>query len=394
MTYDFQTLPNRRGTGSSKWEEMLADNPNLDSSIVPLSVADMEFVTPQPIKDALHALIEGTSLGYTGPTDAFFDACISWQQRRHGWAPEKEWIVTSPGVVPALYTAITAFTNPGDSVIVQPPVYYPFFSAVERTGRTLVRNPLVLDESGYSMDFKGLERLAGDAKAIIVSSPHNPVGRVWSEGELKQLLDICSAAGIYILCDEIHDDLIMPGYVHTTLLKLATPEQAKRIIVCTSCSKTFNLAGVQCSTIFIPDEGMRAAYEQAYQAQGHFTLNAFAYPALIAAYNECEGWLDELIGVLADNYALLCERLEGRLGGIRVHRLEGTYLPWVDFSAWNMTADERGRFLRDEASLYLDGGALFGDEGASFERFNIACPTQVLDHALERLAVAYTHLSR
>ncbi len=391
MTFDFETLPARRGTGSSKWDAMLSDDPTVGEDIVPLSVADMEFVTPQPIKDALHRLIDSTSLGYTDPTDAFFDAVISWQQRRHGWTPKREWIVTSPGVVPALYTAVRGLTEPGDGVIIQPPVYYPFTMAVERTGRTVLRNPLIKTDDGYRIDFEGLERLAnsGSAKAIILCSPHNPVGRVWTEEELGRLLAICSDVGLYILCDEIHNDLIMPGYTHRTLLSLATEEQAERILVCTSCSKTFSLAGTQGSTIFIPGEEMRSRYEAAHQSQGLFQLNAFAYAALTAAYNECEDWLDELIDVLARNYSLLVERLHGRLGGLRVLKLEGTYLPWVDFGAWGMDAELRERFLHHEARLYLDSGKMFGDEGADYERFNIACPTWVLEAALDRLEAAY-----
>ena len=181
----------------------------------------------------------------------------------------------------------------------------------------------------------------------------------------------------------------MPGHTHTTLLKLATPEQASRIVVCTACSKTFSLAGVQCSAIFIPSDDLRKRFLGAYSAQGHFQLNAFAYPALITAYNECEDWLDELIDVIWGNYLRLRERLDGRLGGLRVHPLEGTYLPWVDFSAWGMPADVREACLHEHAQLSLDSGAVFGEGGEAFERFNIACPAWVLDAALDRLEAAY-----
>lgn len=391
MEHDFTTLPDRRGTGSSKWEAMLADNPDVADDVIPLSVADMEFLTPTPIKAALHRLIDATALGYTDPTDGFYDACISWQERRHGWKPEKEWVVTSPGVVPALYTAVRACTDPGDGIIIQPPVYYPFSTAIEKTGRMLVENPLVCDGTSWRMDFEGLETLAHDArtKAIIVCSPHNPVGRVWTEEELARLIAICSDAGIYLLCDEIHNDLIMPGHMHRTLLSLASTDQARHIIVFTSCSKTFSLAGTQGSVAYIPGDGLRSAYKAAYEAQGLFQLNAFAYPALIAAYNECEGWLDELIGIVMRNYTLLEDRLDGRLGGLSVHPLEGTYLAWVDFSAWGMDCRLRERLLRTHAQLYLDSGALFGTGGASFERFNIACPTWALEAALARLEGAY-----
>ncbi len=391
MAYDFETLPARRGTGSLKWDAMLSDNPEVGEDVVPLSVADMEFVTPEPVKRALIDLVESTPLGYTSPTQAFFDACISWQRRRHGWAPEQEWIVTSPGVVPSLYTAVNAFSEPGDGIIIQPPVYYPFSMAVEQTGRTLVKNPLIRTAEGYRIDFAGLDRLAHErtAKAIILCSPHNPVGRVWTADELRRMLDICTDAGLYIICDEIHNDLVMPGYEHRTLLSLASAEQARRILVCTSCSKTFSLAGTQGSVIYIPHEQTRERYQAAYAAQGLFQLNAFAYPALIAAYNECAGWLDALIGVIVRNVALLEARLNGRLGGLSVEKLEGTYLPWVDFSAWRMDAEEREMFLHREAQLYLDSGRLFGDEGAQFERFNVACPTWVLEAALDRLEAAW-----
>lgn len=394
MPYDFETLPERRGTGASKWEAMLSDNPDLADDVVPLSVADMEFATPEPIKNALHRLIDETTLGYTEPTDAFYDSCIAWQERRHGWKPERDWIVTSPGVVPALFTAVRAFTDEGDGVIIQPPVYYPFSMAIERTGRTILRNPLIEVDGSYRIDFDSLDRIAHspEAKAIIICSPHNPVGRVWSEEELLRMVEICSDAGLVILCDEIHNDLILPGHVHHTLLKLATPEQARRIAVFTSYSKTFSLAGTLGSVIYIPDESLRKRFEDQHASEGFFGLNAFAFRSLIAAYDECEGWLDALIPVIDRNYRLLVDTLDGKLGGLRVIPLEGTYLPWVDFSAWGMDADDREMFLHKEAQLYLDGGAMFGEEGASFERFNIACPTWVLEDALERLSAAYERL--
>ena len=399
MAYDFTTRVDRTGCGASKWEGMFRACPDVPAGVVPLSVADMEFVEAPEIKQAVRDVAD-TVLGYTGPTDAYFETVTGWMKRRHDWDVERAWIKTSPGVVPALFQMVQAFTEPGDGVIIMPPVYYPFKMAIESTGRTVVENPLVLEADGtpdahYEIDFADLERKVADpaSKMIIVCSPHNPVGRVWTSDELRQLVEICLAHDVIIACDEIHNDLILPGHEHTTLAKVVPAEGLGRIAVCTAPSKTFNLAGLQCSNIIIPGEELRERYAKtSYSLTGQHGLNAFAYPVCAAAYNGCEAWLDELLDVLATNHQLMVDVLGQRAPQAHVFPLEGTYLQWVDFRYLGLDKDALERFMQDKARLFLDEGALFGVSGEGFERFNIACPTEVLAEALDRLCDALDEL--
>ncbi len=391
MPYDFTNRADRRSAGAYKWDDMLRRDPSVPEDVIPLSVADMELPNPPEVLEALHALLDEGPLGYTGPTDAFYEACISWQRRRHEWSPEREWIALSPGVVPAFHNAVRILSEPGDGIIVQPPVYYPFRSAIERNGRTVVDNPLVLDEDGYHIDFAGLERLAADPnnKALLLCSPHNPVGRVWGADELRRLVDICLANDVFIVSDEIHDDLIMPGHHHTTIANVLAADELPRVMVCTAPSKTFNLAGVQCSVIYIPDKGVRESFVAEFDklACGN-SLNIFAYRACTAAYTRCEGWLDELIGLIWHNYTALRDMFEQELPGVRVLPLEGTYLMWADFGCWGLADEELEAFMQREARLFLDEGHIFGAGGSGFERFNLACPTADIVAAGERLVAA------
>lgn len=396
MPYDFETLPNRRGLGSSKWDAMLAERSDLPQDVVPLSVADMELVNPPEVRRALHDLIEAGPLGYSSPTPRFFEACVSWQRRRHGWDPDPNWIVTSPGVVPALHNAVRTLTSPGDGVVIQPPVYYPFRMAVERSGRRVVENPLVERDGCYEMDLEDLARKAADPTVtmLILCSPHNPVGRVWTRDELRALLDICLANDVLVVSDEIHDDLIMPGHEHTTLMTLASEDEQRRLVVCVAPSKTFNLAGCQASVIYVPDERLRKAFADGYDALGMHHLNAFAYAATIAAYETGDQWLSELIDLVWENYRALASWADAQGLGLRAFPLEGTYLGWVDFRSLGLGADALERLMKDGALLWLDEGKLFGEQGAGFERFNLACPTRVLASALDRLEGALRGLGK
>ena len=398
MSHDFTTHVDRTNEGSFKWGEMIKSLPERPEDVVPLSVADMEFPTAEPIKRALHNLIDSSVLGYTGPTDAFYEACLGWQERRHGWKPQREWIVTSPGVVPALHMIVRALTKPGDGVIIQQPVYYPFVSAVERAGgRTVVDNALVLRDGRYQMDLDDLAAKAADPAntMLILCSPHNPVGRVWEPETLARVVDICTQNDVIVVADEIHDDLIMPGFEHTTIARVCDEAQLENLIVCTAPSKTFNLAGCQASLIYVPGEELRKRVQAEFDASSIWTLNCFAYTATTAAYNECEDWLDELIGIVWGNY----ERLRAfcaRHPELVCHDLEGTYLAWVDFNAWGLATDELERFMHEEALLFLDEGKLFGHAGDGFERFNLACPHDLFEAALGRLedAIARTGIDK
>ncbi|WP_321972028.1 MalY/PatB family protein [Paratractidigestivibacter sp.] len=387
MQYDFTARVNRRGVGAFKWDEMLSENPSVPEGVVPLSVADMELENPPEVRRALHDLIDAGPLGYTGATDRFTSACIDWQVRRHGWRPEADWIVTTPGVVPAVFCAVSQLTEPGDAVIIQPPVYYPFKRAVESAGRGLIENPLKEVGGRYEMDFDDLAEKAArpEAKMLILCSPHNPVGRVWEISELRRLIEICVANGVTIVSDEIHNDLIMPGNAHTTIASVMSPEEMKSLVVCTAPSKTFNLAGIQASVIYVPDAEFRARFKAGFEKLSLGGLNAFAYTATTAAYEQCEGWLSQLIDLVWTNFSRLVDWVAQSHPELDVAELQGTYLAWVDFRSWDLRDEELKAFMREEALLWLDEGDLFGEEGSGFERFNLACPTDVLEAALARL---------
>lgn len=390
--YDFTTFVDRTGTGSSKWDGMLRENPDVPSGVVPLSTADMEFVKPPQIAACLHRIADEAILGYTGPTDAYFESVTGWQRTRHGWDAPRDWIVPCPGVVPALYRAVELFTEPGDGVIVQPPVYFPFLHAAAYKDRHMVENPLVRNANGtYAIDFDDLERKAAqpDAKLILLCSPHNPVGRVWSAAELRRVADICLANDVFIVADEIHNDLILPGHAFTTLANVLSADEMAHAVVCTAPSKTFNLAGVQCSNIFIADEERRTAFKtHPFKQGGPFGLNALAYPLCTCAYNECAGWLDALCGVLDDNRRLVEGFLARELPQIVPTPLEGTYLMWLDCAGLGMDDEELDTFMTGKALVFGDKGTMFGTGGSGFDRINLACPTSVVQATLERLAAA------
>lgn len=401
MSYDFSTLPRRAHHGSAKWEAMVGKAPDLSPEVVPLSVADMEFVPAPPITKALKDYLDEQPLGYSVPTEEFYDACTGWQSRRHGWEPNKTSLVNTPGVVPALYNAVRTLTKPQDGVIIQPPVYHPFASAIKDTGRTMVENPLRCEmtqdgELAYSMDFEGLEELVRDPAntMLMLCSPHNPVGKVWSAIELRRLLDICIAHDIIIVADEIHDDLIMPGYKHSALMRVAEGGEYDHLVICTAPSKTFNIAGIQSAQIFITDEELRGRFRQGLTGAGMGALNSLAYVATTAAYMACDDWLDELVSVIWSNYQLLRGMVERYLPDVRLAPLEGTYLAWFDFRAWGMTDRELEDFMERDASIFADEGYIFGTGGEGFVRLNLACPREILERALERLIYAINQRMR
>lgn len=409
MSYDFVTRLNRRDSGSTKWNLMLEKNPDAASGIVPLSVADMEFKNPPEIISALQRYLDDAVLGYTDPTDEFLEACAQWQRRRHGWQAEKRFVVVTPGVVPALYGAVRALTKPGEGVIIQTPVYGPFRTAVEDAGRTVVANPLKMVEEPaedqpsiepgqpgatvrhrYEMDFDDLAKKASDPDntLLLLCNPHNPVGRAWSAADLRRLLDICVENGVAVVSDEIHGDLVMPGHAHVSIMQVADVGEYPNVMVCTAPSKTFNLAGCQSSVAFVPSDAMRDTLREELGRSAIWQLNALAYPATISAYTECDAWLEELIEVVAGNYAFLRGFMERYLPEVEVYPLEATYLAWLDFRAWGLTPQELEDFMTKEALLFFDEGYAFGEEGEGFERMNLACPRSVIEESLERLVAA------
>ncbi|HPF53539.1 MAG TPA: MalY/PatB family protein [Eubacteriales bacterium] len=382
MKYDFVTRPDRRDVGAFKWMDMYRRNPSVSPDVVPMSVADMEFVNAPEIIEGLKDYISNNVLGYTGPTDAYFDAVISWMTRRHGFTPKREWILQSPGVVPALYELVPALTEPNEAVLICTPVYHPFRHAVEESKRELVCCELIERDRSCDVDFEDFERKAKlpSVKLFILCSPHNPVGRVWTKAELQKMLKICRENGVTVVADEIHGDLIMPGvsYVSTGTLT----EELDNLVICTAPSKTFNLAGMQTSNIIIPNADLRKRFND---AAGYHSLNALGYKACEYAYNQCEGWLDELITVIDSNRALVEEFLKDKLPMLIPFRLEGTYLLWVDCRKLGMNHTELENFLENRCQLFFNDGFMFGEGGDGFVRINLACPKSVVEEALERL---------
>lgn len=387
MTYDFTTLHPRVASGSSKWAAMQAIRPDLPADVIPLSVADMELLNPPEIAEQLGRYVAGTILGYTRPGDSYYGAVESWMARRHGWQIQRDWIVTSPGVVPALFHMVLAFTQPGDQVILFPPVYYPFYNAVRESGREIVECPLLEKDGRYEIDYDRFSQLAETGKLLIFSSPHNPVGRVWSREELEKLSAICQEKEVLVLSDEIHFDLILGERPHTVYATVSK-EAAEHCAVCTAPSKTFNLAGLQTSNIIIPNKELREKYQKVQSQLGLHGCNVLGYQACETAYRQCEGWLEELLTVLRENRELVRTFAAAWLPGVKPVELEGTYLQWLDCRELGMEPKELERFMQQEALWFTDEGYIFGTGGAGYERINLACPTWVLRKALERLREA------
>lgn len=390
MKYDFTTVIDRSNAGSYKWNAMYRIDPQVEKGVVPLSVADMEFVNAPEIVSGLQDYIGRTVLGYTGPTDAYCEAVIDWMRRRHGFAPKPEWLVTTPGVVPAVDALVRCFTEPADKVLVLTPVYYPFFSAATDNGRGLVPCDLVPDGRTYAVDFDEFAKKAADPAVTlcILSSPHNPVGKVFTRAELEQLCAICLENGVYVVCDEIHHDLILPGFAHVSAGTLPEPLLSNAAI-CTAPSKTFNLAGLQTSNIFLPDPARR---ERFADGEGDMGVNMLGLEACRLAYTKGEPWLEALLGVIDRNKRLVEREIARHLPQVTVYELQGTYLQWLDFRPFGMDCDALEAFMTQKARLFLDEGYLFGEAGKGFERINLACPTTLLQSALDRLFAAASDL--
>lgn len=390
MKYDFETLVSRKGTGAAKWDVMYAAKSDVADGTVPFSIADMEFKNAPEIIDGLKEYLDKTVLGYTSPTDRYYDAVIAWQEKRHGYRPSKEHILTSPGVVPAFIRAAGALADKGDSVVFMTPAYPPFWQAGHQNGVGVVECPLIDLGGTYGVDFDLFASIAArpDVKVFILCNPHNPVGRVWSRDELTGVLDICLENGVYVIADEIHSDLILPGVTHTSVGTL-DEKYSPITLICTAPSKTFNLAGMQTSNIIVKDPSLRAKLRAGGVEVG---LTALGYEACRLAYTHCEVWLDELITVLDGNFRFMREYIEKNLPYLKLYRTEGTYLAWLDCRALGLSNEELER-LHVKHDLFLDEGYIFGKEGAGFERINVACPRRVLADALDRMKAAYAEIN-
>ncbi len=383
--FDFDVLVDRKETASEKWDFLEEVYGSRD--LLPLWVADMDFRSPQPIVDALVARAQHGVYGYTGLTQSYYDSVIGWYRRRYGWELKREWFVFTPGVIPAIRSAIKAFTNPGDKVIVQTPVYFPFFESIESNGRTVLENPLRLTDGRYEMDFEDLERKAKDTRArmLILCNPHNPIGRIWTREELSKLGRICLENDLLVVSDEIHSDIRYPGIGFTNFATISD-EFADNSITCTSASKTFNLAGLQISNIIVPNERKRQLLSNSIAASGFHLPNAFAATAVEAAYNKCESWFDQLMLYVRDNLEFLKEFVQKNVPDVKVIEPEGTYLVWLDFRKVESDPEKLQNLLLKDAKVALVRGSDFRDGGAGFERINIACPKSILENALNRIS--------
>lgn len=385
--YNFETIRKRYDTGSRKWAEVSAYFPNTHDDILPFSVADMEFETAPEIVEGLKRYLDQYVLGYANPTQEFLETVCLWMKGQHSWDIKPEWILNTPGIINALFTAVQTYTSPGDGVLLMTPVYYPMYSAIENCGRVLVESPLLNHNGRYEIDFEDFERKAKDpnTKMLILCSPHNPTGRVWTKEELMIIGTICADNHVFVCSDEIHFDMIMPGHTHTVFANL-TDRIAQNCMVCTAPSKTFNLAGLQTSNIIIPNEEHRQAFQK--ELLTHETnpkCNILGYEANRIAYLEGKEWLRQVIEVIDRNRKLVEDFLAQRYPQVIVTPLEGTYLQWIDFRALGIAPDKLAELLRKEAKLFFDDGFIFGDQGAGFERWNLACPTRYIEEGLERL---------
>ena len=391
MKYDFTTVYKRYGCGSGKWDEMQRENPNVGEDVIPFSVADMEFVEAPEIVEGLKAFLDTTVLGYANATDSYKEAVCAWMKKRHNWDAKPEWILPSHGVVDAFFSAIKCYTNEGDGVMLLTPVYYPMYIGIKVNNRVLVDCPLVERGDTYEIDFEDFEKKAKDpnTKLFILCSPHNPCGRVWTKEELESIGRICNENHVLVVDDEIHHDLIMPGHTHYVYASLS-PEMEQNCLVLTAPSKTFNLAGLQTSNIFVPNEALRRKLEEFLKrGSANPKCNILGYKACEIAYSSCGEWLDECIQVIDENRRVITEFMAENFPQIRVCELQATYLLWMDWNGLGLDYKELERINRQEAGLFFDEGYIFGAQGEGFERWNLACPTSYVVAALKRMKEAY-----
>ena len=385
MTIDFDQEIPRNGTHSVKHDGRAAYFGTAD--VLPLWVADMDFASPEAVMRALQERAAHPVYGYTLYPESAYEALIAWLKKRHGWEVQREWIVMAPGVVPSLFASVMAFAQEGEGVIVQPPVYFPFFSAVTTNRRRLIENPLRLAGGHYEIDFEHLERCAADgARLMLFCSPHNPVGRVWSKAELTELLHIARRYDVTILADEIHADLVYPGEHHIALATLA--EETDKVITTVAPSKTFNIPGLGLSCVIAPNAAHRHAIAQALGTLHVSNTNPFSIAAFEAAYRGGEAWLDSLLAYLQGNRDFVRDYVAQHLPAIKVIPSQGTYLLWLDCRDLGMSDVQLKEFFVHEARVGMNPGTVFGRNGSGFMRLNIASPRHVIAEALERISKA------
>lgn len=381
---DFDSVIERRNTRSLKYD--FAAERGRSEDILPMWVADMDFKTSSYIEDALAERVREGVFGYSEVKTPYFETVRDWMVRRHGWQPQEAWLVKTPGVVTALAMAVKAYTEPGDAVLIQLPVYYPFAEVIEDNGRRVVSNTLYRGEDNrYHMDFADFEQkiVQNEVKLFLLCNPHNPVGRVWTAEELTQLGDLCMKHGVIVVSDEIHEDFVFQGK-HQVFAGLKK-EYEDRCIVCTSPSKTFNLATMVLSNIFIPNRDLRKRFRKQLDAAGISQLGVMGLIACETAYSKGEEWYLAMHAYVRDNIAYVKNYVEQNLPGVRMTEHEGTYLVWLDFSGTGLSETELEDLIVNRAKLWLDGGTMFGECGKCFQRINVACPRSILKEAMKRL---------
>ncbi len=384
---NFDKIIDRTGTNALKLEfrERLFGT----NEVIPLWVADMDFKTPKEVAEAIRKRAEHPLYGYTSRDEEFYQTIVNWQKKRHLWHVARDWVEFMPGVVPTLIMAVQAFTDEGDKVVIQPPVYPPFFEVIKDHGRIIAENPLMNTKKGYRIDFEHLEKItsAPEVKMLILCHPHNPVGRVWNREELEKLGSICLRNDVLIVSDEIHADLVHGDQPHVPLASIST-ELAENSITCMAPSKTFNIAGLNTSYIIVPNEKIRRAMQIKLQAYHLFTGNMFGAEALKAAYKYGEPWLEALLEYIKGNVEFVLDFVEQNMPEIEIHKPEATYLMWLDFSAWGLSDAKLRKFLIDQAGIGLNYGPTFGSQGKGFHRLNVASSRKVIEKAMTQLLEA------
>lgn len=384
MQFNFDTIHNRRNTGSLKWD--CTEKIFKDRDILPMWIADMDFLAPHNIVEAIGRRNEHGIFGYTeSMPEAYCNAIISWVYKRHKWLIKREWLNYTPGVVPALSAAIMTYTEIGDKVVIQSPVYPPFYRIIQDNGRELVNNPLKLKNGHYEVDYNDLEiKFKSGVKMMILCSPHNPVGRVWTQEELIQLGELCLKNKVLLVSDEIHSDIVFSNHKHTPVASISK-ELAENSITCIAASKTFGIAGLATSTVIIPNMGLRAQYTNKIQSMGIEMGNIFGIIASEAAYKYGEEWLEHLLIYIQENLEFLMDYFDRNIPEINVIKPDGTYLVWLDCRNLGLNSKDLLEFMIHKAKIGLNDGTTFGIGGEGFLRINIACPRGILIEGLKRI---------
>ncbi|KGP72057.1 MalY/PatB family protein [Pontibacillus yanchengensis] len=382
----FNQVIDRMNTRSVKWD--LTESLFKNDQVLPMWVADMDFQTPKAVTDAIAERAAHGIFGYTITDEKIHQSIQNWLSTQHDWDIDTKWLSFSPGVVPSLHTMIEALTDKEDPILIQTPVYPPFYDVIKKHERTIVKNPLQQQDGKYEIDFNDFEeKLKQGVKAFILCNPHNPVGRVWTKEELQKMADLCLKHDVLIFSDEIHADLVFPGHKHIPIASLSD-DIAEATITCLSPTKTFNLAGLQVSYIVTPNAGYRKKINDQFGLQGIKMLNTLGITALEAAYDHGDEWLEELIGVLDDHKKYLIDTIHSHTDKVQVVEPEGTYLVWLDCRGLGLSHEELKTFMQEKAKVGLNDGASFGEEGEGFMRINIACPRPILEDGVHRILEA------